>query len=205
MKQAEGSTQAALELAREELAKLEEEVREPASEAYAAGDKKAFERLDRQLKQLEALQEDFEKLMRRWRTLGRGRTGKVAGRQREAKPPRPRRGDLLPEREHVFPMLEALKAAGGSAKMQDVIRAVGHAFRGKLSASDRNKLEGGQPRWANRLQWVRQYMVHAGLLASDSPRGTWTITEEGLRELEAGDLERTWALVAEAHKHSGRR
>ncbi len=204
MKQAKASTQAALEMAQEELAKLVDEVRKQASQAYSTPDKKTFERLDREVKALEQFQEDFESLLKRWRTLGRGGVGKAAGRRREMKPPRARRDTLLHEQEYVFPVLKALKEAGGSAKARDVIRAVGQAVRDKLSANDRKQLGSGQPRWENRVQWVRQYMVWAGLLSSDSPKGTWEITEAGLRALEAGDREETWALVAEAHKRSGR-
>ena len=35
------------------------------------------------------------------------------------------------------------------------------------------------PRWRNAAMRERYAMVRAGLLRSDSPRGTWAITEQG--------------------------
>lgn len=37
----------------------------------------------------------------------------------------------------------------------------------------------------NTAQWARNSMVKEGLMASDSPRGIWEITDEGEQWLEA--------------------
>ena len=44
-------------------------------------------------------------------------------------------------------------------------------------------------RWENTAQWARQTMVYEGLLASNSPRGIWEITEKGRRFYETNEGE----------------
>ena len=47
------------------------------------------------------------------------------------------------------------------------------------------KSDPGHPRWNNTAQWARNTMVTDGLLKSNSPRGTWEVTEKGRKYLKA--------------------
>lgn len=105
-------------------------------------------------------------------------------RLRSAKGPRMPRGKLLPHSAYHQPILSAITDRGGAAPAADVIEAVGKVLKDDLTDEDRSLNPSGGVRWMNRTQWVRQRLVDDGLLAKDSPRGIWTITEAGRRRLE---------------------
>lgn len=192
MQGAQASVQAALEMVAEELSGLLETARAEGARAYAAGDSKTFERVDRQRQALEVFQQRFTNLLQEW--------GKVWRPTRAPARSRPRRGELLPEREYVFPLLRALRAAGGSAPMQQVLAAMECEVGPRLTPKDRGTLQLGEIRWRNRARWVRRDLVEAGMLASHSRRGIWEITDLGRQELERGDLERTWERIRRAKR-----
>lgn len=95
------------------------------------------------------------------------------------------RGLRTREDEFYLPILFVIEKMGGSAKISDVLDKVEELMKPKLKevdyeplASDSNIL-----RWRNTAQWARATLVKKGLLASDSPRGVWEITEKGRKEL----------------------
>lgn len=190
MQEAQASVQAALEMVAEELSGLLETARAEGAKAYAAGDLKTFERVDRQRQALEAFQQRFTSLLSEWGRIWR--PTRAAGPSTPRGTDRARRGELLPEREYVFPILRALRAAGGSAPLDAVLAAVEQELGPRLTPQDRGLLGRGEVRWRNRAQWVRKDLVEAGLLSATSRRGLWEITDLGREELERGDLERTW-------------
>ncbi|MCK4316500.1 MAG: winged helix-turn-helix domain-containing protein [Anaerolineae bacterium] len=60
-------------------------------------------------------------------------------------------------------------------------------MKNQLNEYDRSPLPStpDSPRWRNTAQWARNGMVKEGLMASDSPRRIWEITDEGEQWLEA--------------------
>lgn len=85
-----------------------------------------------------------------------------------------------------YPILEALVRLGGSGTVQEVLAIVGEIMAEELNIHDFHPLPSkpDSVRWKNTAQWERYKMVQKGLLASDSDRGIWEITEAGLEYLE---------------------
>lgn len=85
-----------------------------------------------------------------------------------------------------FPILEALVRLGGSGSVQEVLANVGEIMAEDLNIHDFHPLPSkpDSVRWKNTAQWERYKMVQEGLLASDSERGSWEITETGLEYLD---------------------
>lgn len=98
-----------------------------------------------------------------------------------------KRGLRTPEDSFRIPILQSLIELGGSAPMSDVLDKVEAKMRSQLNAYDRSPLPSHptQIRWRNTAQWARNAMVKEGLMASDSQRGVWEITEAGRRWLVA--------------------
>lgn len=98
-------------------------------------------------------------------------------------------GQRTPEQDFYLPILAALEEMGGRGKAREVLDRVGQLMQHRLSDADRERLPSGRDiRWRNVAQWARYKMVQEGLLASDSPKGIWEITETGrayLREHRA--------------------
>lgn len=96
-----------------------------------------------------------------------------------------RRGLRTREESYYRPILEALQALGGSAPMNQVLDHVLQNMKGTLKDVDYEPLpsDSDTPRWRNAAQWARNAMVKEGLLRNDSPRGTWQISEAGIRFL----------------------
>lgn len=97
-------------------------------------------------------------------------------------------GTLVPSRDYWVPILRAIEERGGSAQRLDVVEAVGEALGRRLTDADRSRNRSGRVRWRNRTMWVRADLVAAGLLADDSARGIWTITEAGRKYLRDHEL-----------------
>ncbi len=93
--------------------------------------------------------------------------------------PRAAAGSLLPEHEYVEPLIQALAESGGSGPAREIIDSVGKRLGDRLTALDHEPLKSGVVRWQNRVQFVRLRLVEEGLLAKDTPRGVWALTEAG--------------------------
>jgi restriction system protein len=80
---------------------------------------------------------------------------------------------------YFAPLLDALRALGGSGSPQEVIQRIVE----DLNISDEMQndfLSSGQSRFVNQVHWARFYLVKEGLLDS-SKRGVWTLSERGLK------------------------
>ena len=99
----------------------------------------------------------------------------------ENDPGRLQRGLRTPEDAFRVPILQALVETGGSGRVADVLDRVGAMMGDQLNDYDREPLPSTPSaiRWRNNAQWARNSMVGEGLLASDSPRGIWEITQKG--------------------------
>jgi restriction system protein len=75
------------------------------------------------------------------------------------------------------PLLDCLRALGGSAKPREVSDWIAESQ--KISPEKRTEvLKSGEDRFHNQVAWARQYLVWEGLLDA-SRRGVWTSTEKG--------------------------
>ncbi len=99
--------------------------------------------------------------------------------------------DLHPKEDHVTkaegrgprfvryfgPVLEALKALGGSGSPDEVRASI--ASRLSISEDEQNEqMASGSSRFGNQVAWARFYLTRAGLLDS-SRKGIWNLTEKG--------------------------
>jgi len=90
------------------------------------------------------------------------------------------RKKFAPVSAYWLPTLETLAELGGKARRDEVVELVGKKMEGVLTPSDKELLPSGiEVRWKNRVAWQRENMKRQGLLRSDSPQGTWEITEAG--------------------------
>ncbi len=75
------------------------------------------------------------------------------------------------------PLLDALRALGGSASPREALDRI--AATESVPESLRNAvLKSGQERFYNQVHWARQFLVWEGLIDS-SRRGVWTLTPTG--------------------------
>lgn len=75
------------------------------------------------------------------------------------------------------PVIEALKALGGSGRPSEVRDKIAEMLR--LSEDQQSgALESGQSRFDNQVAWARFYLVKSGHLDS-STRGVWRLTDKG--------------------------
>jgi hypothetical protein len=108
---------------------------------------------------------------------------RAAGQRRGKKRSRAPKGSLLPEEAYEVPILQVLDEGGGRAPTREVVDAVGRIVESRLTKMDKEEMEKGLPRWRNRVQFTRLRLVERGWLASNSPRGVWEITDQGLAAL----------------------
>jgi len=81
---------------------------------------------------------------------------------------------------YILPILQVLRAMGGSATAAEVTDAViehEHLPEELLAQTNKN----GQSKVRNQIAWARMYLVHSGHLDS-STRGLWRLTEKGQQE-----------------------
>lgn len=125
--------------------------------------------------QLQGLRELWPRLVGEQRPVQRPRQGRRRAAKRQPLP----RGVKTPQEAFVVPILTVLEETGGSAPMSTVVERLGAMMSSRLNEHDRSSLKSGTIRWHNTAQWARQEMKERGLLADDSPRGVWEITERG--------------------------
>lgn len=202
MPQDMSNLEAALNMVREELERLIRGAREEGAEAYGRGDQATFQRADALRQSLEDFANRFEALCRDLPTA----TRRTRTRRQTAPPasPRARRGELVHEKEFLFPLLRALAESGGAAHREQVFVQLQRAMADRLGEADWRVQNTGEIRWRKRVAWLRNSLGKAGLVTRGEGRGVWAITGEGRQELAAGDLEATWKRVMEAKKGSRR-
>src|SRR5712692_6746827 len=93
----------------------------------------------------------------------------------------------VPEYRRLFnPVLQALKALGGSASIEELEQRVASDMKlpdGVLAVPHAGE-HGGRSEFAYRLAWARTYLKNAGLI-TNSERGVWSLTPEGSRSVES--------------------
>ena len=100
-------------------------------------------------------------------------------------PDRPRRGGRrkLPQKAFRQPLLEVLYQLGGSAHARQIRGLVRERMDPLLLPGDLELVSTGEERWWNATCWERSELVKEGYLRSDSPRGTWTLSNKGLEHV----------------------
>ena len=92
---------------------------------------------------------------------------------------------MLPKQSEMhLPLLAVLDDLGGHGKPAEIYPRVTARFPQLTDEDLVERLPGGESRWTNRIQWVRQALITAGDMTSPS-RGIWAITEQGRRRLAA--------------------
>lgn len=102
------------------------------------------------------------------------------------------------------PILDALRALGGSGKPREVCDYIAE----KLRVSDKKldeTLKSGQTRYYNQVHWARQYLVWEGLL-DGSTHGVWALSNAGyaaqLDEAESRKIVLKWVKIHAAARKS---
>lgn len=75
------------------------------------------------------------------------------------------------------PVLDSLRALGGSGKSREVCDYVAEHWKVPTTALEAT-LKSGQTRFYNQVHWARQYLVWEGLLDA-STHGVWSLTKAG--------------------------
>lgn len=96
------------------------------------------------------------------------------------------------------PVLDALRALGGSAKPREITEWIGEKYNIPDEILNERYEKSGVLKFQNQLAWARQYLVWEELLAS-SKHGVWTLSNKGwetsVTESEAHDIFLKWVKV----------
>jgi len=96
------------------------------------------------------------------------------------------------------PVLDALKALGGSAKPKEITEWIGEKLNIPDTILNERYEKSGVLKFQNQLAWARQYLVWEELLAS-SKHGVWTLSNKGwetnITEAQAHDIFLKWVKV----------
>lgn len=76
------------------------------------------------------------------------------------------------------PVLDALRALGGSAKPKEITEWIGEEYKIPDEILNERYEKSGVLKFQNQLAWARQYLVWEELLAS-SKHGVWTLSSKG--------------------------
>ncbi len=76
-------------------------------------------------------------------------------------------------------IIESLRHLGGSAPKNDVLKYMEERLQGKLLPGDLEWREASRDHaWQNNTCWERYAMTQDGTLKTNSPRGTWELSDE---------------------------
>jgi restriction system protein len=89
----------------------------------------------------------------------------------------PRKNEGAQFLHHFGPLLDALRALGGSATPDEATDKVAE-LAGASEKQLNETLPSGGPRFKNQVAWARFYLKREGLLDS-SKRGIWSLTDKG--------------------------
>ena len=95
-----------------------------------------------------------------------------------------RRRRHTPQSHYRLPILYYLSQQGGSAKTQEVIAHIGRTMADSFNTADLRPTPGGEPRWHSIVNNARLQLARNDLLRTDSPTGTWEISQQGWDHLQ---------------------
>jgi len=176
---------AAFEILIEEIEIVANQLNEDGAQAFKAGDYEGARRAIEEATRLAEFREKVKALQREWASLAAKRPKREPKARRTGKSRLPR-GLRTPEEAFRRPILEALVELGGKATIGEVLDLVGKKMKASLTKHDLEPLPSDPRsiRWRNSAQWCRNTLVREGLMKSDSPYGTWEISDAGKKALE---------------------
>lgn len=157
------------------------------SQAFNAGKYDVARDLTEKGSQMTEFRSKVRELQKEWQNIFGGTVQQPRPKRSKKVDERLKRGLRTPEDEFRIPILQSLVELGGQAPITQVLDLVGAKMRDRLNAYDRSPVPSDptMERWRNSAQWARLSMVREGLLAGNSPRGIWQITEAGRNLLAA--------------------
>lgn len=180
----ENEVSSAFEILLEEIETAIEDLNQEGSRQFSQSDHKKARELLEKAEAATIFRGKIKDLQMEWSTLEKQIVPGVPKDRQRSKSKRKRklqRGLRTPEEAFKTPVLEALLHLGGSANANDVLARVGKMMAGSLNEYDKQSLPSAptSPRWRNTAQWARNALVKEGLMANDSPKGVWEITDAG--------------------------
>lgn len=170
----------AFEMLLKELSTALESTRQQAAAAIKEGKYNDVQTQLDEAQRIEKCIADIQAIQGEWNSSG----SKSRQKKRKAGARLPR-GECTPQNAYRLPILRALVALGGKARMSEVLERVYEEMKPYLKPVDLDTLplDPNLPRWRLKAQWERFEMVKDGLLQNDSPRGIWAISEKGRKYL----------------------
>ncbi|NUM67029.1 hypothetical protein HUU39_17475 [candidate division KSB1 bacterium] len=171
----------AFEIVLEEIENAIEGLNRTGAKAFESSDYDLVQRLRQTGSQMTSFRDKVYTLQKEWNNIFVVEKAHIP---RKINKPR-RRTKLsqgLRTREAAFriPILQALVKANGSATSTQVLNEIIKPMKAVLNEYDLSKLpSSGVARWENTAHWARYEMVREGLLAPDSQRGIWEVTDKG--------------------------
>jgi hypothetical protein len=104
---------------------------------------------------------------------------------------RPRVSVLTPQATYEKYLLHVLaNRFNGRGDKHEVTKAVIALLQSRepLSPADLERVKTGETKAENTIAWGRNALKERGLISLSSPRGTWELTEKGLKEGRAASL-----------------
>lgn len=96
------------------------------------------------------------------------------------------------------PVLDALRALGGSAKPKEIVQWIGDKFNIPDEVLNERYPKSGYLKFPNQLAWSRQYLVWEELLAA-SKHGVWALSKKGweteINEEQAHEIFIKWVKI----------
>lgn len=184
----ENEVSSAFEILLEEIETAIEELNQEGARQFSLSDHKKARLLLEKAEAAILFRGKIKDLQIEWRTLETQIGSKTPTEKKRSNIKRKsklKRGLRTPEEEFKTPILESLIHLGGTASMTDVIIQVEKIMARKLNDYDKQPLLSAPsfPRWRNTVQWARNALVKDGLMANDSPKGIWAITDAGRKSI----------------------
>jgi restriction system protein len=174
----------AFEILLEEIEEVFNMISEEGEEAFKTQDFDKAKTLSEYGERLKDFREKVKALQKEWQTIF---SEKIPTQYRKKHVEgKLKRGLRTPLVKFVIPILESIIELGGKAETKNILELVHSKMKGILNSYDYESLPFNslQKRWINTAQWARYIMVNEGLLANNSPRGIWEITEKGRKFYE---------------------
>ncbi len=83
-----------------------------------------------------------------------------------------------PQTNMELPLLKVIAENGGQITLDAAVKGVTAHYGGLTEEDIESRLDSGEPKWKNRIRWVRLALVQKGDLDSSIP-GIWKITSKG--------------------------
>lgn len=105
------------------------------------------------------------------------------------------RGKMTPESAFYPWLIKVLAELGGRGEKSEVTRRIGRAFAARFTPADLDLVSSGEQRWENKVAWGRNRLKELGLIADNSPRGTWELTAKGWEVWRTKDWPEGWLAL----------